>query len=87
MVWAALGMTRALVCDSRETLVRVVAPYFVAGLVLDGNTVVAAAPILKWAIGQTRARLRTYFAHKRWTATVIRQAREAGVDVLRTGQE
>ncbi len=58
-----------------------------SGLVLDGNTVVAAAPILKWAIGQTRARLRTYFAHKRWTATVIRQAREAGVDVLRTGQE
>jgi hypothetical protein len=33
-------------------LVAVDAPHFYAGIVLDGDTVVAAAPILKWTIGK-----------------------------------
>ena len=53
-------------------LVRVVAPHFVAGLVLREGFVVEAAPILKWAIGRNRAYLSPYFERKGWEATVIK---------------
>ncbi len=54
-----------------ETLVRVVAPHFVAGLVCHGDHCTDAAPILEWAIGKTREDLRTYFANKGWTASIV----------------
>jgi hypothetical protein len=53
-------------------LVRVIAPHFVAGLVVEGETVVEAAPILKWTIGKQRGWLRAYFAEKGWTALIVR---------------
>jgi hypothetical protein len=52
-------------------LVRVVAPHFVAGLVLENDIVVRAAPILKWAKGKDRDWLRTYFQQKGWIASVV----------------
>jgi hypothetical protein len=52
-------------------LVRVVAPHFVAGMLVDGDRVVRAAPILKWAIGKNRDFLRTYFRNKGWKATIL----------------
>lgn len=52
-------------------LVRVVAPHFVAGLVMDGAICRHSAPILKWAIGKNREELRAYFTRKGWKASVI----------------
>lgn len=54
-------------------LVRVVAPHFVAGLIMDEADVCSdAAPILKWAIGRERSWLRGYFKRKGWRASVIK---------------
>ena len=53
-------------------LIRVVAPHFVAGLVLDDEVCREAPPILKWTICKDREFLRGYFARKGWKATVIR---------------
>jgi hypothetical protein len=52
-------------------LIRVVAPHFVAGLMMTGDVCTEAAPILKWAIGKTRADLRQYFTKKGWLAMEI----------------
>jgi hypothetical protein len=54
-----------------EQLVRVVAPHFVAGIVMAGDVCTAAAPILRWAVGKTRGELRAYFARRGWTANVV----------------
>lgn len=54
-----------------ETLVRVVAPHFVAGLIIVDGWCTEAAPKLKWAIGKDRDGLRAYFARKGWKATVL----------------
>ena len=53
-------------------LVRVDAPYFVAGLVVDGDTCTEAAPILRWAIGKRREFLSGYFRRKGWKAAIVR---------------
>lgn len=53
-------------------LARVVAPHFVAGLLLDGDRCVEAAPILRWEVGKDRAWLRAYFRRKGWEARIIR---------------
>lgn len=52
-------------------LVRVSAPHFVAGIVVEDERVVRAAPILRWSIGWHRDALRNYFRKKGWTASVI----------------
>jgi hypothetical protein len=51
-------------------LVRVVAPHFVAGLIVQDDRCTEAAPILAWAIGKGAGELRVYFARKGWRATV-----------------
>lgn len=54
-------------------LVRVVAPHFVAGLVLDDAGVcVYAAPILGWCVGKDREWLRLEFQRRRYVASVLR---------------
>lgn len=45
------------------------APHFYAGIVFDGDVVVRAAPILKWAIGKRRDWLNNYFQQKGWKTT------------------
>jgi hypothetical protein len=54
-------------------LVRVVAPHFVAGLIVDPDTdrVVYAAPILAWAKGMHRDGLRQSFIRRGWRASVV----------------
>lgn len=52
-------------------LVRVVAPHFTAGLVLENGRCTDAAPILRWAVGANREFLRAYFSRKGWRATVV----------------
>lgn len=51
------------------TLVRVVAPHFVAGFETDGIRVTVAAPILKYLIGKTEDYARHYIKQKGWVAS------------------
>jgi len=56
-----------------ETLVRVVAPHFVAGLVVEGSYCADAAPILRRdCIGKSADELRAVFKIKGWRATKVR---------------
>lgn len=54
-----------------ETLVRVVAPHFCAGLIVVNDRCVKTAPILAWTIGKSADFLRAYFAQKGWRASVV----------------
>lgn len=45
---------------------RVVAPHFVAGIVIDQGEVVYAAPILKWMVGMRGREVATHCARKSW---------------------
>jgi hypothetical protein len=51
-------------------LVRIVSPYFVAGLEEDG-TVRRAAPIIKYMVGWDIAKVYRYVLKKEWEATII----------------
>lgn len=52
-------------------LMRVVAPHFVAGLVLDDSgKCIEAAPILAASIGKSEAQLRSYFERRGWQVEV-----------------
>lgn len=56
-----------------ETLVRVVAPHFVAGFVMVDGRCTEAAPILRKAcIGKPAQPLRNYFIRRGWKATIVR---------------
>jgi hypothetical protein len=58
-----------------EILVRVVADHFVAGIVMEQLThsrrCIAAAPILKWAIGCHDYDLRPIFKRNGWKASIL----------------
>ena len=55
-------------------LVRIAAPHFVAGILLDAaERCVRAAPIVAWAIGLDREALRKEFRLLGWRASVIGQ--------------
>ena len=59
--------------DGMETqLVRVVAPHFVAGLIMRDGRCTHAAPILKWCRGACRETLAAEFRRKGWVASVLR---------------
>lgn len=53
------------------TLVRIVAPDFVAGVVFEGLTCVRAAPKLRWALHKDRDTLRAYFLKHGWKASIV----------------
>lgn len=53
-------------------LVQVTAKHFCAGLMLEDDVVVEAAPILKKCLGKRRSWLRTYFAEQGWKVKVVR---------------
>lgn len=57
------------------TLVRVVAPHFVAGFETDGN-VQRAAPIIKYMVGWTDAYARHYIKQKGWIASIVSVGQE-----------
>jgi hypothetical protein len=48
--------------------VRVEAPHFVAALKITDERCTEAAPILRWAVGQTAEELRSYFKLRGWQA-------------------
>jgi hypothetical protein len=66
------GLPGHSVTACSKVLVSVDAPHFNAGLILEDGVCVQAAPILKWAIGKTRAQLRAYFKQKGWKAMVVK---------------
>lgn len=57
---------------SIEDLARISAPYFCAGLVLENDVVVRAAPILGYMRGWSLERVSHYAKSKRWTLQVLR---------------
>lgn len=69
--------------ETRETLVRVRAPYFCAALVLVDGVCTEAAPILKRiCLGRDRPWLRKFFKSMSWHASVVRPVPAlAGQDV------
>jgi hypothetical protein len=55
--------------------VRVVGPNFVAGLIVDNDRVVYAAPILRRLLWQDADELREIFRRRGWKATIVRERR------------
>lgn len=57
------------------TLVRVEAPHFVAGIVVESQSADSlctdAAPILAWCKGKSVQEIRDYFSRKNWRAFVV----------------
>jgi len=61
------------VIDDDETLVRIVAPHFVAGIVVKNDRVVAAADVVRYMERRrwTADDVRAYVARKGWKATIV----------------
>lgn len=56
-----------------ETLVRVVAPDFVAGLIVKDDKCTFAAPKLRrWCLGMSSADLRLLFERRGWKASIVK---------------
>jgi hypothetical protein len=62
--------------DDGTILVRVVAPHFVAGLIIENDACVRAAPILAWTLGRGTLYLRSYFRRKGWKSTIVKESHE-----------
>lgn len=54
-------------------LIAVDAGHFYAGIVLENDIVIEAAPILRWAIGKDRNFLRKYFMSRRWSVIIVEE--------------
>lgn len=71
-----------------STLVRIEAPYFVAGAVLVEGRVTEAAPILHYVRGWTLARLTVYARSKGWTVgSTLPQQTKQGTPGVDSGEE
>jgi hypothetical protein len=55
-------------------LLRIVAPHFVAGVVVDESTrmIITAAPILRWSLGKHAGFLVKYCKKKNWSIEVVK---------------
>lgn len=59
-----------------STLYRIVAPHFVAGVLVDEDSVVEeTAPILRWAMGRELGWLVSYCTRKRWQLQFVPRQR------------
>jgi hypothetical protein len=56
-----------------ETLAQIDAPHFHAGIVLQADRVVEAAPIVKYMKGWTRERVRKYCNNRGWKVSVVHE--------------
>lgn len=56
---------------SSTMLIRIVSPYFVAGVVLGSKRVIRAAPILKYMKGWTKDQVLSYAKKKGWKASPV----------------
>ncbi len=57
--------------EVKETLVRVTAPRFVAGLVLHDDVVIKTAPIARYMVGWSLDKLRKHCERKKWQLEVV----------------
>ena len=57
-------------CILEESLWRITAPHFCAGLVVRDGKVVRAAPILAWAVGKEWLVVKRYMVRKGWHGNV-----------------
>ena len=62
-----LRLERLLDELSAEAMLVIDAPHFYAGVILGNGCVIEAAPILRYMVGWTEARVRGYCARKGWT--------------------
>lgn len=53
------------------TLWRIVAPHFVAGLLVEDGYVTEAAPILGWATGGQWSKVRSYLKRRGWHGAAL----------------
>ena len=69
--------------DPDETLVRITAPHFTAGIVVKADVVIVVPPILKYMRSWSSNRVRSYVRDRGWTATVVKEPNHpALLDVL-----
>ncbi len=54
------------------SLLRFVAPFFVAGAIVSAGRVVEAAPIIRWMTGKTPEDVIPYARRRGWTVQVMR---------------
>lgn len=74
MVQAPTFIVRERGFESRPPslmLIRIDAYYFCAGVVVEDGFVVRAAPILKYMMGWSEGRVRSYVARKRWHLAAV----------------
>jgi len=57
--------------EKSELLIRVEAPHFTAGFIVDNMIVTKAAPIINYLIGKTEANARRYVQQKGWITSLI----------------
>ena len=58
-----------------EVIAQITAPHFCAGIVLLDSEVVHVAPIVKYMLGWSRDKVRSYCREKKWKVTVVRTIR------------
>jgi hypothetical protein len=61
-------------------LIRVIGSNFVAGIVLEDDVVVKAAPIVKWAHGLETQELRLALQRRNLKATIVRTLTKAEIE-------
>lgn len=54
-----------------QILVRIVAPHFVAGLIVLDDRAIRVAPILHYMLGWPRHQIRAYVAKRGWHANIL----------------
>lgn len=52
-------------------LIAVDAPHFYAGIIIENDYCIKAAPILKWCVGKHKDYLYNYFCKKGWKSSAI----------------
>lgn len=65
--------------DPDETLVRITASHFVAGIIVKNDRVTLSAPILKYMRGWTSDRVRQYCKEKGWRASIVKEPNYPGL--------
>jgi hypothetical protein len=59
-----------------ETLCRIEAPHFVAGIIAMDGRVIRAAPILKYMLGWNGVAVRDYCRKKHWALQVVKSNKD-----------
>ena len=70
---------------TQEVLVKVVSRLFTSALTMLDDTCITTGPLLGWCKGKSAADLRSEFAIRKWTATVVKSPVDPRVVLTRTG--